>query len=228
MIKYLFFSEYFLTAFNGVRFFCIVFFKWVKLLPFKSKQITPVTFNSNTKSLFNGQIIELSWNIENALWYELKFKNERKFYTPKFSGIDYKISFGSDEDLKAEDMDRWRYSGTTIKTIDNSIKLFNKFNLNDEIELTIVGRNFKKKFVKFEVSSELVLISEPKALIAKKINLAFNSILTSKNKSRCLNFSERKIELTQIEKYDTQINQILKNRNKLSFAINPFIKQNYL
>lgn len=228
--KYLFFSDYFLVIARTISQYSTILFRWIITLFSKNKKISSNYIRLLTKPIFKDQLIELDLDLENVLWIECHFNNPRKLYRTKNINNDFIISYSPNDSIADEQIQKLIYIGDYIKTTDNHIKFWNKF--NDDDKIYIIARGFNKRRCYFEIELNAVnkidinsLILNNKDVISlKKQNEIFrnahwkNVYIDSNNK---LEVNINTIELTQIK------NLKFSNKNP-NLNITPFIKSNYL
>ena len=196
----------------------------------KNKEISFGNITHITKPVFKNQLIEIKLDLENILWIECHFSIPRKLYRTKNISNDFIISYSPNDSISIEQIHKLIYIGDYIKTTDNHMQFWNKF--NDDDKIYIIARGFNKRRCDFEIELKAsnridinsIKLKNKEFLSFKKQDEIFknanwnNIILSSKNK---LGVNINTIELTLIKNFKFASKNLKSN-------ITPFIKSNYL
>ena len=230
IIKYLFFSDYFLVIARFIYQYSIIVFRWTTLLFSKNKEVLFSNITHITKPIFKDELIDIKLNLENVLWIECHFNNPRKLYRTKNISNDFFISYFPNDSIPIEQIQKLIYTGDYIKTTDNHIKFWNKF--NDDDKIYIIARGFNKRRYEFEIE-----LTAKNKIDINSIKLKNKEIISLKKQHQVFKNAYRKIvslnpnnkvklNLNTVEL--TQIKNLTFSNNKPNLSITPFIKSNYL
>ncbi len=229
-LKYLFFSDYFLVIARSISQYSIILLRWTILLFSKNKEISFGNITHTTKPVFKNQLIEIKLDLENILWIECHFNIPRKLYRTKNISNDFIISYSPNDSISIEQIQKLIYIGDYIKTIDNHIKLWNKF--NDDDRIYIIARGFNKRRYEFDIELKATnkIDISPIKLKNKEINSLKkqDEIFKNANRNRLSLSSKNKLEVNINTIELTQIRNFKFASKNLKSNITPFIKSNYL
>jgi len=173
LIKYLFFSDYFLVIKNYVSQYLTITCRWFVLLFSKDKEIELVSLKIKTQNLVGLTKNQLSFEFKKVLFFELKFRNQQKIFISNNSLNSFSIRPNNSLDFNNN---KWTFYGNKIKSCDSFFNIYSSLNINDTLIVTAYGfgkRVFREEYL---LSDKYIITENPISLNNHNLSLVINKI----------------------------------------------------